>query len=65
MAVIKTHWPVSKRKQEQPKKEVLVEEKKAEEIIEEEGLLVEEPTVDEIIASLPKKPKNKKYKIVE
>lgn len=57
MAVLKTHWPVPK--------EVLVEEKKAEEIIEEEGLLVEEPTVDEIIASLPKKPKNKKYKIVE
>lgn len=57
MAVLKTHWPISK--------EVLVEEKKAEEIIEEEGLLVEEPTVDEIIASLPKKPKNKKYKIVE
>lgn len=57
MAVLKTHWPVPK--------EILVEEKKAEEIIEEEGLLVEEPTVDEIIASLPKKPKNKKYKIVE
>lgn len=57
MAVLKTHWPVPK--------EILVEEKKAEEIIEEEGLLGEEPTVDEIIASLPKKPKNKKYKIVE
>lgn len=57
MAVLKTHWPVPK--------EILVEEKKAEEIIEEEGLLEEEPTVDEIIASLPKKPKNKKYKIVE
>lgn len=62
MAVLKTHWPASKA---QPKKEVLVEEKKAEEIIEEDGLLTEEPTIDEIIASLPKKPKNKKYKIVE
>lgn len=57
MAVLKTHWPAPK--------EVLVEEKKVEGIIEEDGLLVEEPTVDEIIASLPKKPKNKKYKIVE
>lgn len=60
MAVLKTHWPVSTKSAEP----VLVEEKK-EEVIEEEGLLVEEPTIDEIIASLPKKPKNKKYKIIE
>lgn len=61
MAVLKTHWPATPV---EPKKEVLVEEKKAEEIVEDDGVLVEEPTIDEIIASLPKKPKNKKYKIV-
>lgn len=61
--VLKTRWPALKKSAE-PKKDVLVEEKK-EEVIEEEGLLVEEPTIDEIIASLPKKPKNKKYKIIE
>lgn len=52
MAVLKTHWPAPI---EQPKK-VLVEDKKAE---------IEEKE-EEIVASLPKKPKEKrKYKIVE
>lgn len=51
MAVLKTHWPAPT---EQPKK-VLVEDKKAE---------IEEK--EEFVASLPKKPKEKrKYKIVE
>lgn len=66
MAVIKTRYIAPKKKKEQ--KEVLVEEKKAEE----ENIEVELPevdtqveeTVEEFIASLPKKPK-KKYKIVE
>lgn len=50
MAVLKTHWPAPV---EQPKP-VLVEDKKA------------ENEEEEIVASLPKKPKEKrKYKIVE
>lgn len=63
MAVIKTRYVAPKKKKEQ--KEVLVEEKKAEEIEVEQPAAdtqVEE-TIEEIIASLPKKPK--KYKIVE
>lgn len=56
MAVLSTHWPA-------PKKE---EVKKVEEVKEEEVVIEEDTSIDEIIASLPKKPKEKKkYKIVE
>lgn len=61
--VIKTRWPALKKADA---KEVIVEEKKAEEIeveLPEVDTQVEE-TIEEFIASLPKKPK-KKYKIVE
>lgn len=56
MAVLSTHWPA-------PRKE---EAKKVEEVKEGEVVIEEDASIDEIIASLPKKPKEKKkYKIVE